>query len=89
MPLLGFLNVALGNMLNARTFPLRETLDVMKRIRVATPKAKEIWERSSLAAAGVWDTFDGVAKQEQKLLDMIAEGKFTMDACIGNGMEAA
>jgi stress-induced-phosphoprotein 1 len=87
MPLLGFLNVALGNMLKACTFPLRETLDVMKRIRVTTPKAKEIWERSSLAAAGVWDTFDGVAKQEQEFRDMIAEGKFTMDACIG--MEAA
>lgn len=79
----GFLHVALGNMLNARSFPLRETLDVMKRIRVATPKAKEIWERSSLSAAGVWDTMGMVATQEQELRDAVAAGKFTLDACIG------
>ncbi|KAJ7865640.1 hypothetical protein B0H14DRAFT_2734107 [Mycena olivaceomarginata] len=78
-----FLHVALGNMLNARSFPLRETLDVMKRIRVATPKAKEIWERSSLSAAGVWDTLGKVATQEQELRDAVAAGKFTLDACIG------
>ncbi|KAJ7917037.1 hypothetical protein B0H13DRAFT_2322820 [Mycena leptocephala] len=71
-----FLNVALGNMLKACTFPLRETLDVMKRIRVATPKAKEIGNVPRLPLP-----------QEQEFRDMIAEGKFTMDACIG--MEAA
>jgi hypothetical protein len=80
MLLAGFLHVALGKMLNARSFPLRETLDVMKRITVASPKAKEIWEFSSLRA---WDTFEGVVKQEEKLRDMVAQGKLTMDTCIG------
>ncbi|KAJ7466992.1 hypothetical protein FB451DRAFT_1483962 [Mycena latifolia] len=77
-----FLNVALGNMFQARSFPLRETLDVMKRIRMAVPKAKAIWERSSLSAAGLWRTLEKVRKQEEELRSLIAEGKFTMDACV-------
>ncbi|KAJ7081780.1 hypothetical protein B0H15DRAFT_853503 [Mycena belliarum] len=78
-----FLNIALGNMFQARTFPLRETLDVMKRIRLAAPKAKEIWERSSLSASGLWDILGGVGEQETFLRDMLAQGKFTLDSCVG------
>ncbi|KAF7336905.1 TPR-like protein [Mycena venus] len=77
-----FLNVALGNMLNSCSFSTRETLDVMKRIRIAVPKAKEIWEHSALGATGVWKTFDNVAKQEQELRDMVAEGKYPLDTCL-------
>ncbi|KAF8176592.1 hypothetical protein K438DRAFT_1727120 [Mycena galopus ATCC 62051] len=78
-----FLNVALQNMFKSRSFQLRETLDVMKRIRVAIPKTLEIWERSSLSAAGVADMFQRTAKQEQELRDMVAAGKFSLDACLG------
>ncbi|KAJ6545090.1 hypothetical protein DFH09DRAFT_1040591 [Mycena vulgaris] len=78
-----FLKVALDNMLQARTFPLRETLEVMKRIRVSAPKAKEIWERSSLSAGGLWGMLEAVEEQENELRSMLAQGKFTMDSCIG------
>ncbi|KAK7016333.1 TPR-like protein [Favolaschia claudopus] len=83
-----FLNVALEKMLSARTFPLRETLDVMKKIRLSVPKAKRIWERSSLGAAGVWDRCDRVASQEQELRDAITAGQFMLDACVGMEVEA-
>ncbi|KAJ7471541.1 hypothetical protein B0H11DRAFT_2040437 [Mycena galericulata] len=78
-----FLNIAVGNMLKSCLFPLRETLDVMKRIRVAVPKAKEIWERSSLSAAGLWDILRGVARQEENLRSMLEQGKFTLNTCVG------
>ncbi|KAJ7238574.1 hypothetical protein B0H12DRAFT_1137244 [Mycena haematopus] len=78
-----FLHVALDNMLNSHSFPLRETLEVMKQIRLAVPKANEIWEYSSLKAAGSGDIFDKIAKQEQEMRDMVAEGKGSLDACIG------
>ncbi|KAJ6545092.1 hypothetical protein DFH09DRAFT_1367685 [Mycena vulgaris] len=75
-----FLNIALGNMFQARTFPLRETLDVMKRIRLSIPKAKEIWERSSLSAAGSWGILEAVSKQEDDLRSLLAQGTFTLDS---------
>lgn len=83
MPCLGFLNIALGNMFQSHSFPLRETLAVMERIRLTAPKAKEIWERSSLSAAGLWGILEGVEKQEKNLRNMVASGKFSMDACVG------
>lgn len=70
-------------MMAACSFPLRETLDVMKRIRTSTPKAKEIWRSSSLSAGGIWDKFEGVARQEDELRDMVLKGKYTMDSCVG------
>ncbi|KAJ7707341.1 hypothetical protein B0H17DRAFT_1191857 [Mycena rosella] len=78
-----FLNVALQNMIQARSFPLRETLDIMKRIRVTTPTAKAIWERSSLSMSGLWQILEGVGSQEKELRSMVAEGKFTMDSFVG------
>jgi hypothetical protein len=70
-------------MFQAHSFPLRETLEVMERIRLAAPKAKEIWERSALSASGLWGILDGVRKQEDNLRDMLAGGKFTLDTCVG------
>ncbi|KAJ7200873.1 hypothetical protein GGX14DRAFT_466287 [Mycena pura] len=78
-----YLYIALGNMLNARSFPLRETLDVMKRIRISALKAKEIWRHSSLSAGGVWDKFKETAKQEEELRCMVLQGRFTMNSCVG------
>ncbi|KAJ7476239.1 hypothetical protein FB451DRAFT_1246238 [Mycena latifolia] len=80
-----FLNAALRNMFTSQSFPLRETLDIMKRIRLAAPKAKEIWENSPLSASGLWATLAGVGRQEEELRGMVAQGKFTMDACVGDG----
>ncbi|KAJ7471475.1 hypothetical protein B0H11DRAFT_1730055 [Mycena galericulata] len=80
-----FLNIAVKNMLASHLFPLRETLDVMKRIRETAPQAKAIWERSALSAAGLWDILDEVGKQEESLRSLLAQGKFTLDACIGSG----
>ncbi|KAJ7442466.1 hypothetical protein FB451DRAFT_1568963 [Mycena latifolia] len=78
-----FLNIALGNMFQARSFALREMLDVMKRVRLAVPKAKAIWERSSLSAGGLWGILEGVGKQEDELRGLLAEGKITLDAYVG------
>ncbi|KAJ7152316.1 hypothetical protein C8R43DRAFT_481828 [Mycena crocata] len=78
-----FLNIALGNMLHSRVFPLRDTLDVMKRIRLSVPKVKAIWERSSLAAEGLWGILDGVAKQEEELRGLLEKGQFTLNSCVG------
>ncbi|KAJ7745656.1 hypothetical protein B0H16DRAFT_1557739 [Mycena metata] len=80
-----FLNEALESMLNAGSFPLREILDVMKRIGVSAPKAKEIWEYSSLGAC-VWGTFHDVAQQEARLRLLVEEGKLSIEACVGHGV---
>ncbi|KAJ7679115.1 hypothetical protein DFH06DRAFT_505391 [Mycena polygramma] len=77
-----FLHVAYTNMMTAGSFSLRETLDIMERIRVTIPKAKVIWERSSLGAGGMWDIVAGVQGQEQQLRSMLAQGQFTLDSCI-------
>ncbi|KAJ7270795.1 hypothetical protein C8J57DRAFT_292412 [Mycena rebaudengoi] len=77
-----FLNCALGNMFASGSFPLRESLDVMKRIRISAPKAKQIWERSSLSASGLWKILEGVGRREEELRSMVLQGKFTLDQCV-------
>lgn len=80
----GYLRAALNNMLGAYSFTIGEILDVMERIRLSAPKAKEIWECSSqLGAVGIWDILEGVARQEQRLRDSVAQGHLTMDSCFG------
>ncbi|KAJ7024758.1 hypothetical protein C8F04DRAFT_1130485 [Mycena alexandri] len=76
-----FLKVALENMLNAGSFSVRESLDVMTRIRTSVPRAKEIWARSSLGT-NIWTEFETVTKEERKLRARVAQGKYTMDVCI-------
>ncbi|KAJ7199143.1 hypothetical protein GGX14DRAFT_468114 [Mycena pura] len=78
-----YLYIALGNMLNAHSFAVRETLDVMKRIRVSALKAKEIWRHSALSAGGVWEKFEETAKQEEELRGLVLQGKCTMNSCVG------
>ncbi|KAJ7158456.1 hypothetical protein C8R46DRAFT_1195031 [Mycena filopes] len=78
-----FLSVALGLMSQTHTFSVRETLDVMKRIRLSIPKAKEIWECSALASEGVWTMLETVAIEEQELRDLLAAGKVHLDMDIG------
>jgi hypothetical protein len=69
-------------MFPARSFPLREELDVMARIRLTAAQAKRIWQRSFLAAGGLWGTLETIGKHEDKLRRMIAQGKLTMDSFI-------
>ncbi|KAJ7024756.1 hypothetical protein C8F04DRAFT_1130473 [Mycena alexandri] len=78
-----FLNVALELMSQAHTFPIREILDVMKRIRLSIPKAKEIWQRSALSSEGLWTMLERVASDEQELRNQVAEGKVNMDSTAG------
>ncbi|KAJ7745661.1 hypothetical protein B0H16DRAFT_1726710 [Mycena metata] len=75
-----FLNVALDHMSQAHSFSIREILDVMKRIRLSIPKAKEIWQRSALTSEGLWTVLERVASDEQALRNRVAEGKVTMDS---------
>ncbi|KAJ6507819.1 hypothetical protein C8R47DRAFT_1099640 [Mycena vitilis] len=77
-----FFHVAFNNMMSSGSFPLRATLEVMERIRVSTPKAKAIWQRSSLSAEGVWDMIN-VEGQEQEMRAMLAQGQVTLDTCVG------
>ncbi|KAJ7757786.1 hypothetical protein DFH07DRAFT_819307 [Mycena maculata] len=78
-----FLNIALGNMFASHLFPLRETLDVMKKIRLSVPVAKKIWGFSSLSASGLWRILEGVGRQEDKLRGMLSQGKTTMSSFVG------
>ncbi|KAJ7679114.1 hypothetical protein DFH06DRAFT_1465300 [Mycena polygramma] len=79
-----FLRAALNNMLNAHSFPIGEVLGVMERIRLSTPKAKEIWECSpGLGASGIWEILQGITRQEQLLRDSVAQDHLTMDSCFG------
>ncbi|KAJ6507815.1 hypothetical protein C8R47DRAFT_1208842 [Mycena vitilis] len=75
-----FLHAALTNMSNAHSFTLQETLGVMERIRLSTPKAKAIWEFSSLSP---WDILEHVERQELLLRDSLAQGHYTTDSCFG------
>ncbi|KAJ7649864.1 hypothetical protein FB45DRAFT_778793 [Roridomyces roridus] len=79
-----FLNIALQQMSPSRSFTLRDTLDVMTRIRVATPKAKAIWELSQLSAAGIWGILEKVGKEEDGLRGMLARGQITLNSVVGN-----
>ncbi|KAJ7707343.1 hypothetical protein B0H17DRAFT_1191859 [Mycena rosella] len=78
-----FLNAALGNMFTAHAFPLRETLEVMQRIRLSAPKAKAIWERSSLSANGLWGILEGVGRRETELRGRVARGEVGVDEVVG------
>ncbi|KAF7374502.1 TPR-like protein [Mycena sanguinolenta] len=78
-----YLHAAFGSMMNSHAFPLRETLDVMKQIREAVPKANEIWERSALSACGVMGIYRNTAKKEQQLRDMVVAGKASLDDRMG------
>ncbi|KAJ7081779.1 hypothetical protein B0H15DRAFT_952799 [Mycena belliarum] len=75
-----FLNLALDNMFQSLASPLSEILDVMERIRLTTPKAKEIWEHSQLSTTGLWGILDGVSRKEAELRGMLSQGKVTLNS---------
>ncbi|KAJ7285310.1 hypothetical protein C8J57DRAFT_1462276 [Mycena rebaudengoi] len=78
-----FLHCALDNMLSAgSSFTVRETLDLIRRIKASATKAKEIWEHSTRGVAGVWRVLEGVGVREDYLRDIIAEGRITLDAFV-------
>ncbi|KAJ7285308.1 hypothetical protein C8J57DRAFT_713337 [Mycena rebaudengoi] len=78
-----FLHCALDNMLSAgSSFTVRETLDLIRRIKASATKAKEIWEHSTRGVAGVWRVLEGVGVREDYLRDIIVEGRITLDAFV-------
>jgi hypothetical protein len=64
------------------SFTVRETLDLIRRIKASATKAKEIWEHSTRGVAGVWRVLEGVGVREDYLRDIIAEGRITLDAFV-------
>ncbi|KAJ7649894.1 hypothetical protein FB45DRAFT_731788 [Roridomyces roridus] len=77
-----FLNVALQKMLPSYSYKLREILEVMERIRTVTPLAQAIWESSQLGSAGIWETIEGVAEQEEEWRAMLEDGHITLNSVV-------
>ncbi|KAJ7285306.1 hypothetical protein C8J57DRAFT_1709540 [Mycena rebaudengoi] len=82
-----FLHCALRNMFASNSFPLRESLDVMKNIRISVPRAKRIWEHSPLASSGSWTTLEDVRTRERHLRSLVVEGKLTLDGIVGDTVD--
>jgi stress-induced-phosphoprotein 1 len=59
--------------------PLRETLPILKRIRLAMPKMKRIWNASAMSKQGRDKVLARALTLETKLLDAIKKGDFTLD----------
>ncbi|KAJ7442458.1 hypothetical protein FB451DRAFT_1105721 [Mycena latifolia] len=78
-----FLKNALENMLQAHSFPLRETLGIMERIRLSAPQARAIWENSALGVQGLWGVLEGVGRREEELRGMLARGEVAIEECVG------
>jgi stress-induced-phosphoprotein 1 len=73
----GFLGVALDNMFQGN-FPLRETTEVMKRIRLAAPKMLKIWQHSALSQIRDGKIAEA-AQFEQYVLAKLEQGTLKMD----------
>lgn len=60
--------------------PVEETLELLKRLRIAIPKMKRIWSESGQAKRGFMDqVFAQTLETEKKLLDAVASGQFSLD----------
>lgn len=73
-----FLNACLEMMWSSKT-SVRDQLTVMKRIRLAIPKMKEIWAHSALAAQGRDMMFKRGLETETELRQGVESGKFQLD----------
>ncbi|KZT06256.1 TPR-like protein [Laetiporus sulphureus 93-53] len=76
-----FLHVGLEALFLCGT-PIRDLLPVMKRIRLALPKMKAIWEHSSMAQGGRDKALQKDVWGEEDLLKALQEGRFTLDDMI-------
>lgn len=75
---LDFLNCGVQNLFNCGT-PLRETLAVLERIRLAIPKMERIWKHSSMSKQGRDQVLARAMESETMLRDALARGEFTLD----------
>ena len=82
----GFLGVALDNMFQAGS-RLRETTEVMKRIRVAAPKMRKIWQYSSLSQPRDRKIAE-VAEFEKEVLSQLEQGLLKLDDRVGPKMSS-
>jgi len=81
-----FLGVALDNMFQAGS-RLRETTEVMKRIRVAALKMRKIWQNSSLSQARDRKIVE-VAEFEKEVLSQLGQGLLKLDDRVGPKMSS-
>ena len=74
----GYLCVALDNMFKCGC-PLRETTEIMKRIRISAPKMRKIWVQSALARGGRDMKIAQVEQFEREVTEHLEKGTLTMD----------
>jgi DNA-binding GntR family transcriptional regulator len=80
--LTGFLNCGVDNLFKSGRKPLRETLPILKRIRLAIPKMKQIWRASAMSKQGRDQILERALLIEKEALEMIKKGHFTLDHCM-------
>jgi len=73
-----YLHCALDSLYGCGT-AIKETLPIMRRIRLAIPKMKKIWENSSLALEGRDRILQHHLWVEEDIESALKEGKFTME----------
>ena len=73
-------------MLYLCTGTVRALLDIMEKIRLAIPKAKEIWEHSTLLQ-DLGERLRETLQKEKDIRKSIAKGKLTMDSVIGRNLK--
>ncbi|KIM76308.1 hypothetical protein PILCRDRAFT_826486, partial [Piloderma croceum F 1598] len=57
----------------------RETLAILKRIRLTIPKMKRIWGSSALFQEGRDEELNRALMMEKEALDQIKKGNFTLN----------
>lgn len=78
----GFLNCGVDNLFKCGSKPLRETLPILARIRLAVPKMKRIWGSSAMSREGRDQILKQAMMMEPKALEMIGNGGCTLDDCM-------
>lgn len=73
-----FLNSAITSLWRCGT-PIRDTLPIMERIRLAIPEMKKIWEHSAMSQSGRDQALQRVLWAEEDVLEGLASGKYKMD----------
>lgn len=81
MSIAGFLNCSLNNIWPF-DMPLRYTLDLMERIRLAADKARIIWGNSAQFVGGFPQVFGRTAEKEKQVRRGLEQGKYTLDTCL-------
>lgn len=71
-----YLNCAITIMWGCK-IPLRDTLDIMKRIRLTAPKAQRIWHNFS-SYKFTSEAIDKTLKRETDILEKVRTGKYTL-----------